>query len=202
MLIISILIHIYPLFSRLWSHFFHTMRHRKNYAAYFHRRVVAGLKWMHNCTMNLKLPLKVCSYGSNFYKTYGLPNLQDTWTRKYGGAYKMRIGMYHIFLEDWLDAFPRANILFINFEDYVKNSKTFIETYVLPHLDLDAYAVEQEVLKAIDEKVSHVKNRNKIKPSIDSMWPETKALLKEFYRPHNEKLAELLNDPKYLLWNE
>ena len=153
---------------------------------------------MKNCTEVKKLSLKQCSYGSNFHKTYGLPNLQDSWIQPSGSAYKMRIGIYHVFIEDWLNAFPRENILFVRFEDYVKDPGQYVNTFVLPHLQIGEFSSSNSVG---EDSMARVKNKNRKKPHIDDMLPETMQLLKAFYKPHNERLAKLLNNPVYLEWN-
>ena len=36
---------------------------------------------------------------------------------------RLRIGMYHIFIEDWWRVYPKDQILILKFEDYKRNSK-------------------------------------------------------------------------------
>lgn len=36
---------------------------------------------------------------------------------------------------------------------------------------------------------------------MPAMLPEARAILLEFYKPYNTRLAELLHDPRYLKWN-
>lgn len=46
--------------------------------------------------------------------------------------------------------------------------------------------------------VSQVRNKNTKKKE---MLPETRQILEEFYRPFNEKLADVLNDKRWL-WKD
>ena len=41
------------------------------------------------------------------------------------------------------------------------------------------------------------KNGSKTRAYHDSMWPETRRMLDDFYRPYNVKLAELLGDDRF-----
>ena len=175
------------------------MEREKQNVQDFHKIVTRGIQWMENCTIHKKLPLRVCSYGSNFYHTYDLPNLQDGWLTKYGIVYKMRIGMYHVFLEDWLKVFPKENFIFVQFDDYVKHPQRYVAQEVVPHLGLDPYT---PTILANVQKLKKVGNMNMEKPPISNILPKTMNLLKKFYRPHNSELASLLHDTRYLLWND
>ena len=55
-----------------------------------------------------------------------------------------------------------------------------------------------------EAKIKELKKKghlNKAKRKPQKMLAETQILLKKFYRPYNEKLADLLGDKKYL-WQD
>ena len=84
-----------------------------------------------------------------------------------------------------LAVFPRENILFIRFEDYIRNPNRYIRNHVLPFLGLPPFK---------KEPLGKISNTSKNKYS---MKPETKKLLREAYAPFNHELAELLGDKKW-----
>jgi N-acetylgalactosamine 4-sulfate 6-O-sulfotransferase len=36
----------------------------------------------------------------------------------------------------------------------------------------------------------------------EQMLPETRRMVQQFYKPFNERLAKLLGDPYFVLWNQ
>ena len=169
----------------------------------FHNKVTEAIEWWHNCTA--RYSIKVCAYGN---APMGLPihNTRSCGSRgvkykNYCSPYRqwgcanaidrMRISMYHIYLQEWLRVFPRENILFIQLEDmYADKMGTIgkvLEFLGLPPLKKDA-------VKVILEK----KATNKSKVNIE-MMKETKTILEKFYKPFNEKLSKLLGQDMYLI---
>eukprot|EP00199_Chlamydomonas_sp_CCMP681_P002227 CAMPEP_0119102214 /NCGR_PEP_ID=MMETSP1180-20130426/1033_1 /TAXON_ID=3052 ORGANISM="Chlamydomonas cf sp, Strain CCMP681" /NCGR_SAMPLE_ID=MMETSP1180 /ASSEMBLY_ACC=CAM_ASM_000741 /LENGTH=399 /DNA_ID=CAMNT_0007086459 /DNA_START=16 /DNA_END=1215 /DNA_ORIENTATION=- len=103
-------------------------------------------------------------------------------------------GMYSQFVEAWTKPFPRDQLLFLRNEDYQSAAKEHLQAVIkfLGVRDL----TEDEWLKMLG-----VKRTNAQSSRYPKMLPETAALLKEFYRPYNEKLAQLLADDRYL-WKD
>ncbi len=52
------------------------------------------------------------------------------------------------------------------------------------------------------DKIMSMPARNANSQKYEKMLPKTKALLEEFYRPYNEKLAKMLKDDRYLWKSE
>ena len=70
----------------------------------------------------------------------------------------------------------------------------FITLFVV---DLHAGKLDSPALKRACQRPIGNKHKKPYKP----MLPETQQLLREFYRPYNEELAQMLNDQKYL-WED
>ena len=100
----------------------------------------------------------------------------------------LRAGMYSTFLDDWFQVFPREQFLIIKAEDYYTDrSATLVEAFRF----LGVQKLSREDIHTLSEGVV-VNARNR-----SLMFDETRRLLDDFYRPHNLKLSELLNDARF-----
>ena len=167
----------------------------------FHTLVVNGIDWWNNC---LKvLPESKCAFGVNFTDA-GLPDLNPgifSWGELPGdgnnGAARVRIGLYCIYLEKWLDVFDEEDILVIQMERYNKNISHVLEQEVLPFLDLDPYSqTEWDMIHKEQTLAPH--NTNKKKQRTDGVHQKTRKLLDEFYRPYNIRLSKLLRNEFFI----
>ncbi|KAG7494465.1 hypothetical protein JOB18_031148 [Solea senegalensis] len=98
---------------------------------------------------------------------------------------------------DWLTVFPREQILILRYEDYATNAEVELKK-VFDFLRLDPLTLEQEK-KVFKKKIYNTQEDQYEK--IGPMLPTTKHLLRELYRPFNNKLASLLENEAFL-WNE
>ena len=108
---------------------------------------------------------------------------------------RLGLSIYYLHVVKWFSVFPRSQILLIRTEDLSAHPSTtmnqvwsFIDVYESSH--------------QIKEKI----NRNAwIDDSKYSkyfkMWPETRKILWEFFKPYNLRLAKLLNDERFK-WTE
>ena len=87
-------------------------------------------------------------------------------------------GLYALQLEIWFRYFKRENILIIKSEDFSKNTQRTMEQ-VFRFLDLPNFKIKK--LK----KLSNVWE-------YPNMEKKTRDLLREFFRPYNEKLYDML----------
>jgi hypothetical protein len=88
----------------------------------------------------------------------------------------LRTGRYAEHLERWLDAFPREQLLLLKFEDIVVEPERALEQ-VHEHLGLPSHRHgDLPVLNA---------------GSYEPMAQATRERLREYFRPHNERLCEL-----------
>ncbi len=93
-----------------------------------------------------------------------------TFAYKYGGVYADQ-------LQPWLSAFPKEQFLFIQSERYYKDHQQ-VYNEVLDFLGLPHYTPS--------------KAKKKIYPSYTKMDPDIRASLVQFFKPHNQRLYELL----------
>ena len=86
-------------------------------------------------------------------------------------------GFYAKQLEFWFKKFPRKNMLLISSEELAVNTdKTISEIF--------------EFLEVPDQKINDLTKQNKIK--YPKMKDSTREILINFFKPHNEKLFEIL----------
>jgi len=107
-------------------------------------------------------------------------------------------GFYYLYLLPWLQVFPRKNFLFIRNEDMREDTgKVLKEIFEF----LDMSPMPDDKLKQTVKKVAH--NQKIIHGSNSNLLlsPSTKKQLRTYFRPFNEKLAELLEDDKFL-WED
>ncbi|XP_058487824.1 carbohydrate sulfotransferase 15-like isoform X2 [Solea solea] len=98
---------------------------------------------------------------------------------------------------DWLTVFPREQILILRYEDYATNVEEELKK-VFDFLRLDPLTPEKE--KEVFQKKIYNTQEDQYE-KIGPMLPTTKHLLRELYKPFNNKLASLLEDEAFL-WNE
>ncbi|BFZ18915.1 hypothetical protein BsWGS_21954 [Bradybaena similaris] len=102
-------------------------------------------------------------------------------------------GAYSIYVKDWLQVFPREQLLFIKFEDYVHDLNATLRR-VHRFLELSPLT-ETEMQKILNSGTANAGKHYNIGP----MENKTKTILQEFYQPFNEELAQILNDP-HMTW--
>ena len=112
--------------------------------------------------------------------------------------YELRIDatLYYLSVQLWLQTFQREQFLFLRNEDLAAD-RIQVAKQVYDFLDLDP--VNDSVLV---EKLRSEEKLNHGPMTIETeMRNDTKELLRAFFAPYNRKLAELLNDDKFL-WND
>ena len=155
---------------------------------HFHAYVVNGTNAVGHC-MTLT-SLKNCLYDFHLNKDF-YRMIQHS-RAPFGNV---AIGIYYIYLREWLKIFPPSNIFIIRFDDYNRNATRIMEE-LLNFLNLEPYSSEsKDQLEAMFKKYPVV-NKSTTEPS--KMWPQTREILEEFYKPHNIQLSKLLNDSRYL----
>ncbi|GFN84158.1 sulfotransferase [Plakobranchus ocellatus] len=110
---------------------------------------------------------------------------------------RLRIGLYSVYLNEWLSVFPRDQILVIRLEDYSAKPLTTIRQ-VNKFLGLKSLS-EEEAEDVLEKPVFN--RRRASDKKLGKMLPETRDLLKQFYRPYNVELARLLQDERFL-WED
>ena len=113
---------------------------------------------------------------------------------------RLGIGLYYYHIVKWLNVVPRENFLFLRTEDLAADPYSVMKQ-VWSFLQLKPQNKES-LMTLLKKQEWNVNNWIKSKKYKDSftILPETVELLKTFYKPHNELLAQLLSDHKYT-WN-
>ena len=114
----------------------------------------------------------------------------------------LRQSIYHLYIREWLKTFPPGRFLVLKSEEYNQDVIGTIRKTVFPFLQLADYDVT-ECMKAKPKKKVISRLASNGLRDIDLnysqlMLPKTWNLLVEFYRPHNQKLAQLLGDTRWL----
>ncbi|KAL4221011.1 Carbohydrate sulfotransferase 15 [Mactra antiquata] len=147
----------------------------------FHRDSVRLTKAYEKCFLTYSQ--RRCIYNETLKET-----LRKTGT---GMTPSFTAGFYAFYLKEIYEVFDKSNVLPILMTDYTENMKNVLSK-VFDFLELDQPSTEQ--WKPI--LVKSIENESKFKRV--KMLSKTKRLLEHFYRPHNEEMAKLLNDSRYL----
>ncbi|KAM6922820.1 carbohydrate sulfotransferase 15-like isoform 1-T4 [Lycodopsis pacificus] len=145
----------------------------------FHQKVVASVQLFQSCLAERSL--RSCAYNTS------LSNAMPV---------RLNLGMYIVFLLDWLTVFHSEQILVFRLEDYAANFKVTIKK-VFDFLGLSPLSeqVEAALYKRPKSNTRRTADRN-----LGHMLPATSDLLREFHRPFNHKLASVL-DNKAFHWS-
>ena len=106
------------------------------------------------------------------------------------GRVRLGISLYHVHVSRWLKIIPRDQFLFLRTEDLAADPYVVLQK-VWQFLELPAQS--QDDLSNI--LYEHSNSNQLTSVEID---PETRKILEQFFQPHNEKLAHLLSDEKFL----
>ncbi|XP_064601112.1 carbohydrate sulfotransferase 15-like [Liolophura sinensis] len=142
----------------------------------FHEKVNQSIALLNTCFR--KRTERACLYDSSI-------------TRKL--EVRLHIGVYSVYIEDWLQLYPRDQFLFLRTEGYGANVTESIVS-IFKFLELDIPDGSQ--LQSIEEK-PNANTRSKKNTNLGEMLPETRALLEKFYSPWNKRLTKLLNDSRF-----
>ena len=120
-------------------------------------------------------------------------------TNACGRRQRFPISLYYIHLHKWLQFYPKENFLFLRTEDMSQQPSTTMNR-ITDFLEIDPVSKDQA-----QEWLCHKANVQTAftsDPEKYEMKPETKKMLKEFYRPFNEKLVELIGSERFLWTNK
>ncbi|KAL8602842.1 hypothetical protein ACOMHN_056336 [Nucella lapillus] len=145
----------------------------------FHDYVVKGVACYKRCFREHSV--RECAYNETLYDEAVIRIIE---------------GMYSVFVEDWLRIFPRDQIMVMRNEDYsddieghIIDSFKFLEVALLPKLQM------RPILTHVSTNIGQFYD------TVGPMLPETIAVLNEFYKPFVLRLAELLDDDRFL-WKD
>ena len=152
----------------------------------FHERAKYSTRWLTQCFCTL--PRRHCLYNFPYRDRNGLPKFYQR--GHYGhSVHQTRMGLYSEYLEDWYSVFPAGQILVVTLEQFSAN-QTYVLNKIYRHLEL----------KPLADSLRHIQDapRNANKHGFLPMLTETRELLREFYRPFNKKLAQMLGQDMFL----
>ncbi|XP_059376185.1 carbohydrate sulfotransferase 15 [Carassius carassius] len=143
----------------------------------FHERVSESLHLFEGCLAERSI--RSCIYNTT------LNNLMPV---------RLQVGLYVIYLLDWLSVFSRKQILILRLEDHAANRKiTMRRVFEFLHLGPLTLQKEADITKSPASNTRRPANRN-----LGPMLPITKEILQSFYEPFNQRLAQVLRDPAFL----
>ncbi|KAK3584641.1 hypothetical protein CHS0354_003928 [Potamilus streckersoni] len=167
--------------DRLYSDYLYFSRTNKS-SIDFHRKVVHSLNIYRTC-MQKRSP-RSCVYDRNI-------SLQSH-TEQQNEDCRLRIGLYYIYIRDFLNKMPRNNTLFLRLEDHAERPEKNMET-VFRFLGLETQ--NTTIQRVLEEKIANTRSNSDV--SIGPMLLKTRHILNDFYRPFNQKLADLLHDDRF-----
>ncbi|KAK3267636.1 hypothetical protein CYMTET_23825 [Cymbomonas tetramitiformis] len=107
-------------------------------------------------------------------------------------------GIYSMFLPSWINTFTQDKMHFMRMEDYAKNIATHMEQ-VCKYLELrPPLADEMDEMASLAVWNKRQGNGAERGSTAGEMMAETRKMLGEFYAPFNKKLADILEDDRYL----
>ncbi|CAH1777816.1 unnamed protein product, partial [Owenia fusiformis] len=107
---------------------------------------------------------------------------------------RLRTGLYVVDIEEWTSVFPKENFKVVTLEERNKDPIRQMKD-IFAFLDMDPidFATEELIRELHPVNVNKRKDATSLGPMLNS----TKTILDEFYKPYNEQLAHLLNDPTF-----
>ncbi|XP_036393085.1 carbohydrate sulfotransferase 15-like [Megalops cyprinoides] len=107
---------------------------------------------------------------------------------------RLQVGLYIVYLLDWLTVFHRDQILVLRLEDHASNRKyTMHKVFDFLSLGPLTDQKEAEITKSPASNTRRPADKN-----LGPMLPVTKEILREFYSPFNQKLARVLRNDSFL----
>lgn len=152
-------------------------------AEIFHTSAETEIAYFRKCLQTA--PLEVCTNLA----------LSGKYTSHDCGRVRLGISLYYVHIARWLTVFPRNQFLFLNTDDLASDPYSLVQS-IWTFLSVPSQSKEelQDVLyeHLFSNKLTHMKSLQ--------MMDRTKNMLREFFEPYNQQLAELLGDKKFL-WN-
>ncbi|KAL3967876.1 zinc finger protein GLI2 [Sarotherodon galilaeus] len=110
---------------------------------------------------------------------------------------RLQVGLYIVYLMDWLTVFSREQILVLRLEDHASNRKyTMHQVFEFLNLGPLTKEIESEITRSPASNTRRPADKN-----LGPMLPITKDILRDFYMPFNEKLAKVLQNNSFLWEN-
>ena len=142
----------------------------------------------------MKNPIRSCFYDaleSDPYKADKQRELNPWWNP----VFRLRMGLYYIFIKDLLDVFPKSQVMILRLEDF-SSDRTYWLNRIFNFLNLKTDPdLEQNI------KTQSIYNSNdEAYKKFGNMLQQTQQTLDDFYKPYNIKLSQLLQN-SYFKWS-
>ncbi|XP_038053382.1 carbohydrate sulfotransferase 15-like [Patiria miniata] len=123
-----------------------------------------------------------------------------------GVGHSALVGIYMIYVRDWLRRFPVEQVLFLRSDDWFKGQKPDMLLKTYHFLDIDVTKEQMKDILTIDTLEITIGRENVLRSASSRkkkhpMLASTKKLLEELYEPSNRALAALTGDDGYL-WKD
>ncbi|KAK9965997.1 hypothetical protein ABG768_005051 [Culter alburnus] len=143
----------------------------------FHQKVCESLRLFDACLRDAGL--RACVYSSTLY---------------YAMSVRLQVGLYVMFILDWLSVFSRDQLLVLRLEDHAANV-THSMNRVFHFLQLGPVSKQTERLI---RRRPVANTRDPSDRKLGPMKPVTRELLRQFYAPFNQKLSAVLQDESFM----
>ncbi|XP_051926807.1 carbohydrate sulfotransferase 15-like [Hippocampus zosterae] len=143
----------------------------------FHEKVSESLQLLDGCLSDSTL--RSCVYNTSVHNAMPV---------------RLHVGLYVVYLLDWLSIFSREQILVLRLEDHASNMKHTMHT-VFRFLGLGPLS------QPIESELNRSPASNSRRPAdkdLGPMLPATQHVLHHFYAPFNRKLAQVLHNDAFL----
>ncbi|KAK1164413.1 carbohydrate sulfotransferase 15-like [Acipenser oxyrinchus oxyrinchus] len=143
----------------------------------FHEKVSESLQLFESCI--LEYSMKSCVYNTT------LNNAMPV---------RLQVGLYIVYILDWLTVFDRNQMLVLRLEDHATNCKYTMHK-VFDFLSLGPLTEQKE---AEITKSPASNTRRQADKNLGPMLPVTREILRDFYTPFNAKLAQEFKNDSFL----
>ena len=143
---------------------------------HFHKCAKMAIDKFRTCLKTHSLP--TCVHKHNLSPSVGQPCGQNL---------RLAVGVYYVYIRQWMKFFSSENFLFLRLEDF-SHDPFQVLTRVWDFLGLPFHN---------STRLDHAINRHSLKRSYPDMLPGTERLLRRFYSPYNAELAKLLKDDDF-----
>ncbi|CAC5410827.1 CHST15 [Mytilus coruscus] len=129
--------------------------------------------------------LRKCLYDANLH-------------HKWNEQTRIHLGFYYVYLLEWFNVFPRDQFIVLRTEDISKDMSLYMSK-LYKFLGADELSMKQMNDLGILSKEHTYKTKEK--QNVAPMSTVTREKLLNLYTPFNNKLAVMLNDPRFL-WKD
>ncbi|XP_021357534.1 carbohydrate sulfotransferase 15-like [Mizuhopecten yessoensis] len=156
--------------DRLYSDYLYFSPNEKKSAKSFHNKVTRSIKDFNKCLT--KKSLRHCVYTG------------------FTAEERLFIGLYAVYLKDWMNIYPRKQLLVLSLDEYSTNPSMAMSK-IFKFLDL------RDIGK-VGTRTVHYNERRPSSRAVGQMLNKTRHILEQFYKPFNKELSLLMNDTRFL----